>query len=505
MQPTASSPPLVALRGIGKAFANGTRALAGFDLDVREGEFVALLGPSGCGKSTALRIVAGLSEPSAGIVDWAPDKPTAPPNRNRIGFVFQEPTLMPWENVFCNVLLPLSLKRLPTAISYRKVISALDNVGLANAAYNYPRELSGGMRMRASIARALVTEPQLLLMDEPFAALDEITRFKLNDDLLAMWQALRTTVVFVTHSVFESVYLANRVVVMAARPGRVFTEVAIDAPYPRDNFRTSAAYADLCGEGALRILLPIIVLALVLAAWEATVSLAGVPPYVLPAPSLILKTLVDDWPLLSHSLAVTLTTTLEGFLLAAVGGIALAILFNLSRLVEFSFYPYAVILQVTPIIAIAPLLLVYLPQQVAVLACAWIVAFFPVLANTTLGLNSVDRNLADLFRLNGASPDQVLLRLKLPSAMPYILGGLRIAGGLSLIGAVVAEIAAGSAGAASGLAFRIVESGYRLNIPRMFAALLLLSIAGIVIFYVLALVNYLFLRRWHESALDAER
>jgi NitT/TauT family transport system ATP-binding protein len=247
MQPTASSPPLVALRGIGKAFANGTRALAGFDLDVREGEFVALLGPSGCGKSTALRIVAGLSEPSAGIVDWAPDKPTAPPNRNRIGFVFQEPTLMPWENVFCNVLLPLSLKRLPTAISYRKVISALDNVGLANAAYNYPRELSGGMRMRASIARALVTEPQLLLMDEPFAALDEITRFKLNDDLLAMWQALRTTVVFVTHSVFESVYLANRVVVMAARPGRVFTEVAIDAPYPRDNFRTSAAYADLCG------------------------------------------------------------------------------------------------------------------------------------------------------------------------------------------------------------------------------------------------------------------
>jgi NitT/TauT family transport system permease protein len=197
-------------------------------------------------------------------------------------------------------------------------------------------------------------------------------------------------------------------------------------------------------------------------------------------------------------------TTFEGFLLAAAGGVGLAVLFNQSRLVEYSLYPYAVILQVTPIVAIAPLLLVYLPQHAAVLACAWIVAFFPVLANTTLGLNSVDRNLAALFSLYGASRRQVLWRLKLPSALPYILGGLRIAGGLSLIGAVVAEIAAGSAGAGSGLAYRIAESGYRLNIPRMFAALLLLSLAGIVIFYLLALINYLALRRWHESALEAE-
>jgi NitT/TauT family transport system permease protein len=179
------------------------------------------------------------------------------------------------------------------------------------------------------------------------------------------------------------------------------------------------------------------------------------------------------------------------------------VLFNLSRLLVYSFYPFAVILQVTPIVAVAPLLLIYLPQPLAVLACAWIVAFFPVLANTTLGLNSIDRNLADLFALYGASRGQVLWNLKLPSALPYILGGLRIAGGLSLIGAVVAEIAAGSAGAGSGLAYRIVESGYRLNIPRMFAALVLLSIAGIVIFYLLAFVNHIALRRWHESALEA--
>ena len=252
----------------------------------------------------------------------------------------------------------------------------------------------------------------------------------------------------------------------------------------------------------LRIVLPILVLALGLLIWEAIVWINKIPPYVLPGPRLILRTLIDDWELLSQSLVVTLATTVEGFLLAAFGGVGLAVLFNQSRLLEYSLYPYAVILQVTPIVAIAPLLLIYLPQPLAVLACAWIVAFFPVLANTTLGLHSVDRNLADLFTLYGASRRQLLWYLKLPSALPYIIGGLRIAGGLSLIGAVVAEIAAGSAGAGSGLAYRIAESGYRLNIPRMFAALLLLSIAGIGIFYALSLLNYLALRRWHESALE---
>ena len=258
-------------------------------------------------------------------------------------------------------------------------------------------------------------------------------------------------------------------------------------------------------EQALRIALPIAVLLIVLALWELAVRIGGIPPYILPAPSLIIQTIIADGKLLSQSLSVTLITTLEGFLLAAAGGVGLAVLFNQSRLVEYSLYPYAVVLQVTPIVAIAPLLLVYLPQHAAVLVCAWIVAFFPVLANTTLGLNSVDRNLVDLFALYGASRGQRLWYLKLPSALPYILGGLRIAGGLSLIGAVVAEIAAGSAGAGSGLAYLIVESGYRLNVPRMFAALILLSVAGIVIFYALSLVNHLALRRWHESALAAER
>lgn len=257
-------------------------------------------------------------------------------------------------------------------------------------------------------------------------------------------------------------------------------------------------------ERAMRLVLPAAVLSLVVLAWELIVRLNGIPPYVLPGPGLVAATIAADWPLLSSSLATTLSITFQGFALALIGGIGLAILFNQSRLLEYSLYPYAVVLQVTPVVAIAPLLLIYLPQPAAVLACAWIVAFFPVLANTTLGLNSVDANLASLFRLYEASRWQTLVHLKLPAALPYILGGARIAGGLSLIGAVVAEIAAGSAGAGSGLAYRIAESGYRLNIPRMFAALLLLSLAGIVIFYLLSLVSHLALRRWHESALERE-
>ena len=239
---SAAGSTVVSLRNVGKTFENGTVALESFNLDVSPGEFVSLLGPSGCGKSTALRIVAGLSEASQGTVDGP---------RGELGFVFQEPTLMPWANVAANVRLPLSLAHADEVKSRAAVTQALERVGLAEFAQAYPRELSGGMRMRASIARALVTEPELLLMDEPFAALDEITRFRLNNDLLKVWQELRRTVIFVTHSVFESVYLSQRIVVMTPRPGRVFAEIAIPAPYPRDErFRTSADYAGFCRQVA---------------------------------------------------------------------------------------------------------------------------------------------------------------------------------------------------------------------------------------------------------------
>jgi NitT/TauT family transport system permease protein len=271
-----------------------------------------------------------------------------------------------------------------------------------------------------------------------------------------------------------------------------------------------SALSDMRDSGAARrasvarVVLPVAVLAAGVLVWGLVVRLNAIPPYVLPGPELVATTLVKDWPILWQSLLATLLTTLEGFVAAAVGGIVLALLFNQSKWLEQALLPYAIILQVTPVIAVAPLLLIYLPQQTEVIVCAWIVAFFPVLSNTALGLNSVDRNLAGLFQLHGASRMQTLRYLKLPAALPYILGGLRIAGGLSLIGAVVAEIAAGSAGAGSGLAYRIAESGYRLNIPRMFAALLLLSVTGIVIYMCLAAVSHLLLRRWHESAFGKE-
>ena len=239
---------LVSLDGVSKRFANGTLALSAMSLDIREGEFVSLLGPSGCGKSTALRLIAGLGAPSAGTIRWPGAREgTRGATEGEVGFVFQEPTLMPWATVFKNVWLPLRLKGLSRTAARDRVMEALAMVGLDRFADAYPRELSGGMKMRVSIARALVTRPKLLLMDEPFAALDEITRIKLNDDLLRLWQGQNWTIVFVTHSVFESVYLSSRIVVMAARPGRVIEEVAVDVPYPRGNeYRMSTPYNEHC-------------------------------------------------------------------------------------------------------------------------------------------------------------------------------------------------------------------------------------------------------------------
>ncbi|MBI3515271.1 MAG: ABC transporter ATP-binding protein [Proteobacteria bacterium] len=238
---------VVRLSHVGKTYSNGTVALGGVSLDVRAGEFLSLVGPSGCGKSTVLRLIAGLGELSSGHIDWPGATGLDAAAGHGIGFVFQEPTLMPWASVFANVMLPLRLKGVARDQAAPRVAAALAQVGLDGFAGAYPRQLSGGMKMRVSIARALVTEPRLLLMDEPFAALDEITRFKLNNDLLELWREHRWTVVFVTHSVYESVYLSNRIVVMAAHPGRVVADLAIDAPYPRDEaFRTSTAYNGFC-------------------------------------------------------------------------------------------------------------------------------------------------------------------------------------------------------------------------------------------------------------------
>ncbi len=252
-------------------------------------------------------------------------------------------------------------------------------------------------------------------------------------------------------------------------------------------------------------LMPVLVMLVLLVLWDRVVVWNQIPKYILPGPGLVWQTLIKDWALLFSALLVTLQITLMALAVAVIGGVGLAVLFTQSRWLEMSFYPYAVILQVTPVVSIAPLIFIYVDNRlVGLLLCAWLVAFFPVLANTTLGLNSADHNLRDLMRIYGASRWQRLRYLQLPSALPYFLGGLRIAGGLSLIGAVVSEYVAGTGGIGSGLAFRILEAGYRLNIPRMFAALALIAASGVVIFAGLSFLSFMLLRKWHESAIKRE-
>ena len=280
------------------------------------------------------------------------------------------------------------------------------------------------------------------------------------------------------------------------------TERAAPILDPEEEKRLRAERLERIGKWVL----PIAIMAFAILMWDRIVVWNEIPRYILPRPGVVLDTLRADAALLFSSLLVTLRITFLGLALAVVGGVGLAVLFAQSKWVEMSFFPFAIVLQVTPIVAIFPLINIYVDNQTAkLLLCAWIVAFFPILSNTTLGLNSVDRNLRDLFKLNGATRWQQLRYLRLPAAMPYFLGGLKIAGGLSLIGAVVAEFVAGAAGQSSGLASRIIEAGYRLNAPRLFAALILISFTGILIFLVMSLVSHLILRRWHESALRQER
>ncbi len=519
--------PIVSLRGITKRFASGVTALDPIDLDIGRGEFLSVLGPSGCGKSTLLKIIAGLSEPSGGERRLAlspADNARLEPGR--IGFVFQDPTLMPWTSVLGNVLLPFRLAGRIGHDERQHAVAGLRAVGLAGFEHAYPRQLSGGMRMRVSIARALVTDPDLLLLDEPFAALDEITRMALNDDLLQLWrnrradnrlrhpQRLRIGLPVDPHRGHDGPAGAYRrrppgrpAAAPRARPARHaglrgILRRGLGSSQPRDGSRSGAVRrAERLWRGAAPLAVGVAMLGL----WQAWVGIEDIPPYILPAPIAIAQALWTDGPSLLGSLLVTLRITLAALAAAAILGGAIALLFSLSRVLALSLFPYAVILQVTPIVAIAPLIIIWVRQPfLALLVCAWLVAFFPIVSNTTIGLNSADRNLLALFRLYGASPGQTLRYLKLPTALPYFLAGLRISGGLALIGAVVAEFVAGTGGTETGLAFRILEAGYRLAIPRLFAALFLLSATGIAIYAVIDFVSRMILRRWHESAIEAD-
>ncbi len=278
----------------------------------------------------------------------------------------------------------------------------------------------------------------------------------------------------------------------------------------RDDSGTDAQVAVLAprtstSEKVLRIVIPIVTVLIVVAIWQAIISINHIPKYILPGPVDVANALRTDWPSLLPALWVTLQITFSALIVALIGGVAIGVILVQSRWIELAVFPLTVILQVTPIVAIAPLLLIYAPNtQIALLICSFLVAFFPILSNMVQGLKSVDHNLLNLFDLYGASRWQALRYLKLPAAQPYFMAGLRIGGGLALIAAVVAEFAAGSSGAGSGLAFRLLEAQYRLNIPRMFAALLLLSVTGVAIFGLTSLISWLALRRWHESAIRRE-
>ena len=275
-------------------------------------------------------------------------------------------------------------------------------------------------------------------------------------------------------------------------------EVPID---PVEMRKAQAARREKIG----RWLLPLIVVVLTIIAWDRFCVWNEVPHYIIPRPGRVIQSLIADWDILIGSLGITLLITFSALVIAIIGGVGIAVLFAQSKWVEMTFFPYAVILQVTPIIVIAPLIFIYVDSKFAgLLICAWIVAFFPILSNTTLGLNSADHNLRDMMKLYGATRWQTLRYLRLPAALPYFLGGLKIAGGLSLIGAIVAEFVAGSSGFGSGLAFRILEASYRLNIPRMFAAIILISITGVLIFMFMTFLSWLFLHKWHDSAVKQE-
>ena len=275
-------------------------------------------------------------------------------------------------------------------------------------------------------------------------------------------------------------------------------------PLPTDDI-VAVSRTSLWRHFLTRVLPPVLLGFAGLLAWELVVRINHMPPYILPGPLLVAETMVRDWHTLYPSLLITLTITMAALTVATIAGVALAVLFAQSKWIENSLFPYAVIMQVTPIVAIAPLIIIWVKDiRLALLICAWIVAFFPIVSNTTLGLNSTDHNLLSLMQLYGASRREVFWNVRLPSALPYFLGGLRISGGLALIGAVVAEFVAGTGGTQSGLAFRILESGYTLQIPRMFAALIMITGSGIMIFIVLTMVSHLILRRWHESAVRRE-
>ena len=503
------------LDDVGKTFPAPSRgapevvALERVTYSFRQGELVSLLGPSGCGKTTLLRIVAGMTTASSGRVEVRGREVTGP--QDDFGFVFQAPNLLPWRTVLANVLFPMEIAGRNDAAAKKRALELLELVGLAAFAKSRPHQLSGGMKQRVALCRALVPGPSLLLMDEPFGALDELTRMEMQDLLLDIRRVSGTTVVFVTHSISEAIYLADEVLVFSKRPGRVIDRIRTGLAYPREA-RTSL-HAGVYRAGAsrrrgprcrarasrvmsdsriVRVLFPVAGLALLILLWHFYVVTFDVAPVVLPRPMLVLDATIANWRLIVSEGWITLLESLYGFILAFVLGVPLAVAIAGSRTLNLMFYPLLIATQSLPKVALAPLILVWLGTGIeSKLAIAWLVAFFPIVVDTATGLRNTPAEFLDLATSVRANAFQTFWKIRFPAALPFVISGSKVAITLAVIGAVIGEFI----GSNEGLGNLLLVANSQVNIPLAFACLIGLAAIGIGLYAAVAAVE-LALKPW---------
>lgn len=530
----------LSFNNVGMTFPDGTRALGGATFDVNPGEFVTVVGPSGCGKSTLLRIASNLETATEGACNV---------DRDSIGYVFQDATLLPWRTVAKNIELLAELHGVDKAEREERVRSVIDLVGLAGFEDKYPKQLSGGMKMRASLARSLVMKPRVFLFDEPFGALDEITRERLNDELLRLFQLEGFAGLFITHSISEAVYMSTKVLVMSSRPGRIVASFDVPFEYPRaHSLRYEPKFAELCGEvlhcpaGSTRmtdlkaqvavtppstrrpddapvesvsrvrvsdIVGPAVVFVLFIAFWYAlsTKLLPEQKRFLLPTPHKVLKEGFFTWeageqrglfPIL-RSMWSSIQVAIVGLIITIIIGTVLATAMATRRWVERATWPYLVALQSAPILAMTPLIRALIDgvqtQRILVVV---LIAFFPIVNNTLFGLLSVEKSQHELFTLHGASKWTRLTKLQFPAAMPNIFVGLRISAGLSVIGAVVGDFYFRQGGVV-GIGAQIDIYRGRLWGSELIAAILLASAFGLVVFIVFGFLSKLAIGKWHTT------
>ena len=513
---------IIEINGLGKIFdgIKPVRALTDVNLKIIEGEFISIVGPSGCGKSTLLRIIAGFESVSEGSILFAGKTDD---NLNT-GFVFQDSNLLPWRTVIDNIVLALELRKKNPGEYYEKARDLLEMVELTGYENFYPKDLSGGMRQRVGIARSLIHDPVVLLMDEPFSALDEITRTKMNLELRHIWQKTGKTIIYVTHDIDEAVFLSNRVVVISPQPGNIKKVIDIKLPPERDigtkdteqfikhrievrealssvnetppseikKIETKSRHpvaAFFTNHDRLKYyLMYALVFALFIGLWEFFIYLFDIPTFLVPAPEEVFAEylrLLTSGTLMKHTI-VTLKETLLGFAAGSILGIGIGYLLAKSRKVERIFSPYVVAAQTAPKIAIAPLIVIWFGFGItSKIILVMLIVFFPILINTMLGIKSVDENQIELFKSTHASKLQMFTKLELPSALPVIFAGFKTGITLAVIGAVVGEFV----GANAGLGYLTIYASGLMDTSQVFAAIIQLTLLGVVLYALISVIG----------------